>query len=99
MRSDQYSFVRRGVPAVFLVHGHDSGDPEHPGEAASVRWRQSIYHSPQDDNSQPLDLDAFQRFTRAGYLIGHVVSRQTARPSWNPGDFFGDSFGRRAASP
>jgi len=99
VRSDQHSFVRRGVPAVFMVHGHDSGDPEHPGEEAISQWRKTIYHSPQDDLSQPLDLDAFLRFTRAAWAIGYVVARQTARPTWNAGDFFGDRFGPRAASP
>ena len=99
VRSDQYSFVKRGVPAVFLVHGHDSGDPKQPGEEAISRWLKTIYHSPQDDLRQPIDEDAFLRFTRAAWLIGHVVARQTARPTWNAGDFFGESFGRRAASP
>src|SRR4029453_6380361 len=34
VRSDQYSFVRRGVPAIFLVHGQDSGSPERSGAEA-----------------------------------------------------------------
>ncbi len=88
VRSDQYSFVRIGVPSLFLVGG--SG-PE--GRAARRAWLRTTYHSPQDDLKQPLDLESLAQFARANYLVGHIVANETARPAWKKGDFFGDRFG------
>jgi peptidase M28-like protein len=84
VRSDQYSFVRRGVPALYVVGG--SGEE---GVAARQRWMQTRYHLPQDDLSQPLDLDSLARYARLHYLMATLVANQPARPAWNPGDFFG----------
>ncbi|HYM81017.1 MAG TPA: M28 family metallopeptidase [Candidatus Limnocylindria bacterium] len=92
VRSDQYSFVRRGVPAVFLVGGRESAEPSLDGEQISKRWMQTTYHMPQDDLSQALDFESCARFARLNYLVGYLVANQEARPQWLPGDFFGEIF-------
>ncbi len=94
IRSDQYSFVKQGVPSVFLVPGFTSTDPGIDGAALFSEHLKTHYHQPSDDLSRPIDWDSAVRFARANVRIGHAIAEQRARPSWNEGDFFGDKFGR-----
>ncbi|MFQ5877546.1 MAG: M28 family metallopeptidase [Acidobacteriota bacterium] len=94
IRSDQYSFVRQGVPSLFVVSGWDPGDSGgEPGELEEA-WLRDTYHSPGDDMSQEIDFEAGALFARANFLVGHVVANQTEPPRWKRGDFFGELFGR-----
>ncbi len=100
IRSDQYPFVKRGVPALFFINGFGSTDPGVDGLAAVQRWLGTIYHSPKDDMSQPMHFESGAVFSRAVFLIGYEVANDPQRPRWNPGDFFGETFGRnRQALP
>ncbi|MBT8099959.1 MAG: M28 family peptidase, partial [Gammaproteobacteria bacterium] len=92
VRSDQYSFVRQGVPSIFLVSGFTSLDPEHDGEALFRDHLKNHYHKPSDDLSRPVDWPSAVRFTRSHIRIGYAVANATARPTWNDGDFFGERF-------
>lgn len=91
-RSDQYSFVRKGVPATFLVPGYGSLDPSIDGQAVVVEHRKHHYHQPSDDLSRPVDWDSAIRFARANARIGYAIANADDRPVWNEGDFFGDKF-------
>jgi Zn-dependent M28 family amino/carboxypeptidase len=95
VRSDQFSFVRQGVPAVFLFQGFQSSDPSVDGRAVFERWERERYHAPGDDASQPFDFATGVKAAQLNFLIGYQVARQTERPAWKPGDFFGEKFGRR----
>ena len=92
IRSDQYSFVKQGVPALFLYMGSESGDPKRPASAIFQEYISARYHTPQDDVKQPLDYDAAAQYTRLNFLVGYDVAQQDARPHWNAGDFFGRLF-------
>jgi len=93
-RSDQYSFVRKGIPAAFLVPGYTSSDPDIDGQAVVVDHRKHHYHRPSDDLSRPVDWDSAVRFARANALIGYAIANDDDRPTWNEGDFFGEKFAR-----
>ena len=93
VRSDQYSFVRQGVPSIYLVPGFTSTDPEIDGEAAFRDHLQNHYHKPSDDLTRPVDWDSAVRFTRAHIRIGYAIANQPERPVWNEDDFFGERFG------
>ncbi len=97
IRSDQYSFVKQGIPALFLSMGDDSGDPQRKGGAIFQEWIAARYHTPQDDFRQPLDYEAAAQFTRLNFLVGFEVAQQDARPEWTPESFFGKQFGRKTA--
>lgn len=97
IRADQFSFVRKGVPAVFAVGGFQTGDPQLDGAAMMKEWWQNIYHRPKDDFSQPLDFEAGAKLAQVNFLIGYQVATEARRPTWNPGDFFGQKFGRMQA--
>ena len=94
IRSDQYSFVKQGVPSVFLVPGHTSTDPGIDGEGLWRGFLKTYYHQPSDDLSRTIDWPSAVRFARANVRIGYAVAEEDDRPAWNPGDFFGEKFGR-----
>lgn len=94
IRSDQYSFVRKGVPAIYLDSTYDESEPDDGSKAAFEEHRRNHYHRPSDDLSRPLDMEAVVRFTRTNARIGRAIGNDDTRPTWNEGDFFGDMFAR-----
>jgi hypothetical protein len=94
IRSDQYSFVRQGIPSVFLVPGSASKDPDIDGAAAVREHLATHYHRPSDDSSRPVDWESALRFARANVRIGSAIAEAEERPAWNEGDFFGDRFAK-----
>ena len=95
IRSDQYAFVCQGIPAVWVAAGTETGDPELDGAAIMSDWSQTRYHTPKDDFDQPIDFNAAAKHARLYFLIGNEVASNPEWPAWNPGDFFGEKFGRR----
>lgn len=85
IRSDQYSFIKRGVPAVALKVGYTKNSPE---QLIVKRWRTDHYHAPSDDLSQPIDFQAAADFNRAYLLIVKSIANRDARPKWNSDSFF-----------
>ncbi len=92
VRSDQYSFVKKGIPASYLDVSSTSSDPDVDGEALYEDHLKNHYHKPSDDLSRPVDWDSAVRFARANARIGLAIANDDERPSWNEGDFFGEMF-------
>ncbi len=97
IRSDHFSFVRQGVPSLFIKSGFTTGDPARDGAAINAAYRRDVYHKPNDDMSQPFDFEAGANHARLNFLTGWQVAQETARPAWNQGDFFGGLFGKTAS--
>ena len=57
IRSDQFSFIREGIPSLFLKPGFQADDPAGGGPAVQ-QWLQTTYHKPSDDMSQTFDFAA-----------------------------------------
>ncbi len=95
IRADQYSFVRQGVPSVFISEGEEAKDPKFNAKKFNEQWTATRYHAPSDDMNQPMDPDASVEFMRVNFLIGYDVAQDPQRPMWKAGDFFGESFGRK----
>ena len=95
MRSDHFSFVRQGIPAIYVKSGTESGNPQLDGLKLNLDWRATIYHSPQDEIDQPFDYNAAATHAQLQFLIGYLTAQHPARPTWNPGDFFGNKFGTK----
>jgi Zn-dependent M28 family amino/carboxypeptidase len=85
VRSDQYSFIRRGIPALSLKAGFDRDSAEHE---IVKRWRAERYHAPSDDLSQPVDFKAASDFNRLYVEVVAAVANRTDRPQWNSDSFF-----------
>jgi Zn-dependent M28 family amino/carboxypeptidase len=84
-RSDQYSFIRQGVPALALKVGFEPGSPE---ATIDARWTKERYHQPADDLLQPLDLGAAVTFTQFVAALSTEIANTAARPRWKTTSFF-----------
>lgn len=93
IRSDHYSFVRRGIPSLFIKSGFETGNPALDGGAINSAYRRDRYHTPQDDLSQHFEFEAGAAHARVNFLTGYYVAMQDERPHWNRNDFFGGLFG------
>ncbi|RYE04395.1 MAG: M28 family peptidase [Sphingomonadales bacterium] len=87
VRSDHYSFVKAGVPAVSI----DTG-PGGAGAAAQKKFLEENYHKPSDQIDLPFDWPSVAKFARLNYAVARALADADARPSWNKGDFFGLTF-------
>ncbi len=85
IRSDQYSFIRRGIPSIYLKFGFVKGSPE---EKIQKDWLRERYHSPFDDTSQPVDIAAADRFNQLIAGLVRNLGNGKRRPRWLPGRFF-----------
>ena len=84
VRSDQYSFIRHGVPAMTFAFAADNNDQQQ----TLYHWFSERYHGQADDLNQPVDLaaaDAYDHFLAA--LIGRVANNGQI-PSWHEKSFF-----------
>ncbi len=97
-RSDQYSFVRVGVPSVYIYPGYRSTDPSVDGARIMANWMSEIYHSPADDASQPIDYPATAHFTDFAYHLGRQVADADGTPCWDPDDELGARFATEATT-
>ena len=93
IRSDHFSFIRQGIPALFIKSGFETGDPAIDGAAINSTYRQERYHTPFDEMDQGFDFEAGAGHARVNFLSGYLVAQEDARPAWNTGDFFGGLFG------
>ncbi len=80
-RSDHWSFMSIGVPAVGFIFGYEKGSPE---ETVYRRWYAERYHSPKDDLAQPWDPAAAARFNLFFDRVVREIANASGRPRWNP---------------
>jgi hypothetical protein len=85
IRSDQYSFIKRGVPALAFKFGWVSGTPE---EKTFKAWYAERYHAPSDDLGQPVDLAAAAQFDAILQALVLRVANADQTPAWKPTSFF-----------
>jgi len=87
-RSDQYSFVLAGIPALHIKYGSKTPDGRNNLNELVAKWRAKYYHKPQDDINGMFDFEAGKKYAQLNFLIGYFVAQDTARPVWNTGDIF-----------
>ena len=87
VRTDHYSFVRQGVPAVSLSPG-----PGGDGAAATAAFLKANYHQPGDEIDQPIDWTAGVNFVRVNHAIARALADAPKRPRWVKGDYFGTRY-------
>jgi Zn-dependent M28 family amino/carboxypeptidase len=87
VRTDHYSFVRQGVPAVSLVPG-----PGGPGRAATTAFLKANYHQPSDELDLPFDWTAAANFVAVNHAIAGALANAPQRPRWVKGDYFGTRY-------
>ena len=86
IRSDQYNFVRHGIPALMPAFGTVKGSPE---DEALRKWNADRYHAVSDDLSQPVDKAAAGEFDRLmARLVERVANTGGEAGMWKPTSFF-----------
>jgi Zn-dependent M28 family amino/carboxypeptidase len=85
IRSDQYSFIRKGVPSLAFKFGWVPGTPE---EKQFNDWYKERYHGPADDVNQPVDQAAAAQFNAILGKLAMRVADETERPRWKAESFF-----------
>jgi hypothetical protein len=96
VRSDHYSFVKKGIPSISLATGDANG-----GKAATADYEEKRYHQVTDDMSQAFVWSAGAKFARLNYLISRELADAPDAPRWYANDYFGDKFaaGQPRAKP
>jgi hypothetical protein len=92
VRSDQYAFIRAGIPAVYLDGGVISADGKRDPKLALRKFLREHYHQPSDEATLPIAYGDALRLAKLNARIGQLIGDAAQRPQWNPDDFFGEKF-------
>ncbi|MGI8545740.1 MAG: M28 family peptidase, partial [Gemmatimonadaceae bacterium] len=79
IRSDQYSFIQRGIPAMAFKAGYTNDSPE---MKTVSEWLANRYHKPSDDLAQPVNLQCAADFDGMYFEIVRAVADRPTRPAW-----------------
>jgi Zn-dependent M28 family amino/carboxypeptidase len=85
VRSDQYNFIRHGVPSLIMDVGFDPGTLE---QKIFKDWLTDRYHAPSDDIHQPVDLSSAALYEEIIRQLLIQVANDNGRPQWKPDSFF-----------
>ncbi len=85
IRSDQYSFIKAGIPALAMKVGYEENSPE---AAIARKWTAERYHAPSDDLNQPIDRSAAGAYVEVVKRLALRIANRPDRPKWNPNSFF-----------
>ena len=91
-RSDHYNFVKKGIPAVFLMTGFTSKTPGEDGGKVWGEFFANHYHKPTDSLDLPINYDSAKLFAEVNIRIAMTVANQDDRPYWLEDSFFGQTF-------
>ncbi len=89
VRSDQYSFVTNGIPALHIKYGNKSNIPDFDMDAFIKEWRAKYYHQAADGIDGIFNFTAAKTYVQLNFLISYSIANTPERPTWNPGDLFG----------
>jgi Zn-dependent M28 family amino/carboxypeptidase len=85
VRSDQYNFIRHGVPSLAMDVAPEPGTPE---VKIFKDWLTQRYHAPSDDVNQPVDLATAAKYEEIVRDLLINVANGDRRPEWKPDSFF-----------
>ena len=88
-RSDQFSFARIGVPAIYLDTGTEFiGKPAEWGKQQIEDFEEHRYHQPSDELQASWNFEGLIEDVQLGFLAGYVIANAKELPAWVPGDEF-----------
>jgi Zn-dependent M28 family amino/carboxypeptidase len=79
IRSDQYSFIRAGIPSLATKVGFDAGTPDAELEK---KWIAERYHAVSDSADQPVDLSAVGRYEEVIRRLAVRIANRDQAPRW-----------------
>jgi Zn-dependent M28 family amino/carboxypeptidase len=92
IRSDQFSFIRRGIPALVLSSGYQPRNPSVDLDELRRQFLSTHYHQPSDDLMLPMDYPTAADLARIDLRIALSVANAATVPRWSNGDFFAEKF-------
>lgn len=88
-RSDQFSFAKIGVPAMYLDTGTNFVDrPTEWGREQQDHYTDVNYHQPSDEYNDGWNFDGMVSDALLGYWTGLAIANADEMPTWNAGDEF-----------
>jgi hypothetical protein len=88
-RSDQFSFAKVGVPALYMKPGTDYiGRPKGWGREQIVNYEAHDYHQPSDEIRPTWNFDGMIEDAQFGFLAALEIANADRAPTWVPGDEF-----------
>ena len=87
-RSDQYSFARRGIPALFLFTGFSDIEGRNAGRAVWDAVTNTRVHQPGDDLAQPIDYAVLAKFGEVARRLPLETANADAAPRWYEDSLF-----------
>ena len=95
-RTDQFSFVREGIPALAFKFGFAKGTPEFQIEHD---WRANRYHAPSDDLSQPVEKEEAVKLDAFVAALTRRIADAPTRPQWLATSIFAPHEAKGASHP
>lgn len=83
IRSDQYSFIKEGIPSLAMKVGFAGDDLK-----IQTEWLHTRYHAPSDDLKQPVDKSAAAKYEEVLRGLVLKIADNPQRPQWKPDSFF-----------
>jgi Zn-dependent M28 family amino/carboxypeptidase len=88
-RSDQISFARAGVPAIWFKSGVDFiGREPGWGEQQYADWIRYKYHTPGDEVEDSWNLEGLTEDAKLAFRLAAAVANAEVTPTWFEGDEF-----------
>ena len=82
-RSDHYAFIKKGIPAIFLLGGPDMNPNVLFARARG--WQETRYHTPADVIEADWDWEGARMLASFALVAGLRIANQESMPNWNPG--------------
>ena len=79
IRSDQYSYIRVGVPALATKIGVL---PDSPEAEIERKWQLERYHAVSDDLDQPVDIESLGAYLNFAQRLAVRVANREQKPQW-----------------
>jgi len=94
IRSDHFSFVRHGIPALHLSIGYLRRAPGPNVVALREAYQKERYHKPSDDLTAPMYYPGMADLAWINARLVIEAASRDDRPRWNRRDFFASKFPR-----
>lgn len=88
VRSDQYSFLKAGIPSLHVKYGYKYANPALNLFEKVKFFRETHYHKVTDEVNDSFVWSAGRLYSRANFLISYQAANNIERVSFNKGDFF-----------
>jgi Zn-dependent M28 family amino/carboxypeptidase len=88
VRSDQYNFMKAGVPAIHIKYGYKYSNPALNLFEKVKIFRENHYHKPSDEVNDSFNWSAGRQYAQVNFLVSYIVAQSKKRPYFLRKDFF-----------